>query len=230
VTNVNPALAAFLLQSAPRVSFVSLRALSLVLACRPRRCQRLRSAPQARPVLVSLDQSLIREALPGSAGYEAIEPCYRVVLHVAFVQAKRELVNIAIQMLRAGVMIDANKAALKDGKDAFDSVSRHVIANILARAVVDRGVNIARIFNADISAKLVSVQRRTCFNMLMDCSLNGLLISPFNRRRKSAAPPRSRIPRTGVLPTLPRPALSFLPSCLFVSLPPTYVSSISTMP
>ena len=40
----------------------------------------------------------------------------------------------------------------------------------------------------------------------------------------------SLMPTTAVLPTLPRPAFSFLSACLFFSKPPKYASSISTSP
>jgi hypothetical protein len=46
-----------------------------------------------------------------------------MVPNVAFIQAERKFVNVAVQVLRAGVMTDADQAALQDSKDAFDAGS-----------------------------------------------------------------------------------------------------------
>ena len=61
----------------------------------------------------------------------------RVVFHVTFVQAERKLVNVAAEMLRAGVVIDADQAALQNGEDAFNAVRRDIVADIFAVAVID---------------------------------------------------------------------------------------------
>ena len=42
------------------------------------------------------------------------------------VEPKRKFINVAVQVLRAGVMIDANQTALQDGKHAFDAVGRRL--------------------------------------------------------------------------------------------------------
>jgi len=57
-------------------------------------------------------------------------------LHIAVVAAERELVNVAMQVLVAGVMVDAVQPALQDGPNALNAVGRHaVIPHLLARAV-----------------------------------------------------------------------------------------------
>jgi hypothetical protein len=71
-----------------------------------------------------------------------------------------------------------------------------------------------RLSNAHVCASFIRMQRRTEFNVLMDNALNCLL-SVLLIVMARVRPPRSRIPRTAVLPTVPRPALSFLDSCLF---------------
>src|SRR6185437_558572 len=55
------------------------------------------------------------------------------------------------------------------------------------------------------------------------------MVRSFTGQRR-VRPSRSRIPSTAVFPTGPRPARSFLCSCLFASLPPMKHSSSSTMP
>jgi hypothetical protein len=58
-----------------------------------------------------------------------------VALHIAIVQAERELIHIAVKMLWAGVVIDAVQAALHNGPNAFDAVRGNIVADILAVAV-----------------------------------------------------------------------------------------------
>ena len=53
-----------------------------------------------------MDQPRIGEALAVHRVHEAIEPLKRMPLHITFVQAEGELVNITREMLRAGVMVD----------------------------------------------------------------------------------------------------------------------------
>ena len=52
-------------------------------------------------------KTLVSDALPRDAGHEAVKPLQGVPLHVALIQAKRELVHVAVQVLVAGVVIDA---------------------------------------------------------------------------------------------------------------------------
>src|SRR5271169_6957580 len=72
-----------------------------------------RPVPAAVSDYPSSDQILIGQPLPRNAMHEAIQPLQRVPLHVALVEAERELVHVAMQVLVAGVMIDAVQAALE---------------------------------------------------------------------------------------------------------------------
>jgi hypothetical protein len=120
-----------------RVSSASSRSSTWASVYRPKRHRPWRQAPLARsPESWSLNERLVCESLPRSAIYEAVEPCQGMALDVALVQSEREFVNVAVQMLRAGVMIDANQAALQDSKDALDAVGCHILANVFASAVV----------------------------------------------------------------------------------------------
>lgn len=62
---------------------------------------------------VSLDQPLVSKALALRSGHEAIEPRQGMVLDVAFVQAERKFIDVAIKMLCAGMMIDADDSTLQ---------------------------------------------------------------------------------------------------------------------
>src|SRR5690606_4298275 len=86
----------------------------------------------------SLDQRLVGEPLADGAGRQAAQPLQRVALHVAVVEAERELINVTAKVLLAGVVIDADDAALEHGKGAFDAVGGHAAPDELAFAVVDR--------------------------------------------------------------------------------------------
>jgi hypothetical protein len=60
----------------------------------------------------SLDQRLVGKPLASRAGYETIKPVQGMTLHVPFVEAEGELVNVAVQMLLAGVVINADQPTL----------------------------------------------------------------------------------------------------------------------
>src|SRR5436190_13971093 len=85
----------------------------------------------------SSDQILIGQPLASRAVDEAFQAAQRMPLHVAFIQAERELVNVAMQVLVAGVVIDAMQAALENCQNAFDAVRRHAVASIFSSAVND---------------------------------------------------------------------------------------------
>ena len=61
---------------------------------------------------MSCDQLRIGEAATYGRVEKTSEAVKRVALHVAFVEPKRELGNVAIKMLRTGMMIDAVHPAL----------------------------------------------------------------------------------------------------------------------
>jgi hypothetical protein len=130
---------------------------------------------------LSCDQRLVGEPLSGRAVYEAVEPGQRMQLDVALVQPEGELVNVPAQMLRAGVMVDAENAPLHDREDALDTVGRHVAAHELAGAVIDRLVIEEQPGETTVGSELVSVQHGADFDILVDRSVNGFLIGVRDR-------------------------------------------------
>lgn len=58
----------------------------------------------------SLDICLVGQPLALGARDETAEPLHRVVFDVALVEPKGKLVNVAVQMLRAGVVIGPRSA------------------------------------------------------------------------------------------------------------------------
>jgi hypothetical protein len=163
-------------ESGELISYASFPPPILALAYRPRRCPQSRPAPSARSLALSLNERLVCEPLARRAIYEAFDPRQGVVLDVALIQPERKFVNVAVQMLRAGVMIDANQAALQDGKDALDPVRCHVFANIFAIAVIDGIVDKAGVSDARVRAAFVGMQRRSGLDMPVNSGLDRFFI------------------------------------------------------
>ena len=113
-----------------------------------------------------------------------------------------------------------HQAALEDGKDAFNAVGRDIVANFFASAVVHRFVDETGMANSSIRATSSVCNDRSGLDLRLDFGLDCLVIGPLDRHR-DRRPPRSRMPSTAVLPTVPRPALSFLYFVFVLLLPPT---------
>jgi hypothetical protein len=92
-------------------------------------------------------------------------------------------------MFLAGVVMDADQAALENRENALNSVGGHVVSNILASAMVDSIMAEAKIANARICASFVGMQGRSDFDVLMDSGLNCFFICALDRRydRSTAA-------------------------------------------
>src|SRR3546814_16974402 len=63
---------------------------------------------------------------PGGAADEAIQALQGVALHVAVVEPEGELVNVAVQVLLAGVVVDTLQAPLQHREHAPNAVGGHV--------------------------------------------------------------------------------------------------------
>ena len=87
----------------------------------------------------SLDQRLVCETLAGrhQRSFRSASACGSSrCLH----SAGRRIRQRSDQVLRAGVVIYADDAALENREDTLDSIGRHVVSNILASGVIDSGV------------------------------------------------------------------------------------------
>ena len=80
-------------------------------------------------------------------------------LHVAVIQTEGEFVNVTAKVFLAGVVIDADQAALHDREHAFHAVGGHSVADILAFAVVDGFVVEEQPAKSAIDASLIRMQR-----------------------------------------------------------------------
>jgi hypothetical protein len=202
-------------------SYVSSRPLSLASAYRPRRYPLLRPAPSVRSLAsLSLNERLVCEPLSRRPVHKAFEPRQGMVLDVAFVQPERKFVNVAVQMLRAGVMIDADQPALQDGKDAFDAVRRHVFANIFATTVIDGVVDKADFPDTRVRAAFVGMQGRSDLNMPVNSGLDRFFIRCLDRHGDRATAALTHTKHRH-LADWTAPGLEFFGLMLFFSIPPT---------
>lgn len=144
-------------QVLPRVSCVSCPASTSVLADRPKQRQQLRLVLSAVFVR-SLCEPFVSQSLARYAVNEAIEACQGVVLDVALIEPKGELVNVTAKVLFARVMVDADQAALHDREHGLDAVRGHVVANELASAVVDRFMFEGLGGDSAVSKRLVRIE------------------------------------------------------------------------
>src|SRR4051812_4989193 len=104
----------------------------------PKRYQRsYRGFPALSPGWYSSDQILIGQPLAGGAVNEAVDPLRCIPPDVAVVEPERELIDVAMRVLRTDMVERAIDAALENGKDALNPVRRHVAANELGSAVID---------------------------------------------------------------------------------------------
>jgi hypothetical protein len=88
----------------------------------------------------SLCEPLVSQSLAGNGFNEAVKPHQGMILYVPLIQPEGKFVNITAKMFAAGMMINTDQTALKDGEHAFNSVCGDGAAHIFASAVIDRFV------------------------------------------------------------------------------------------
>src|SRR5271165_3985200 len=197
---------------------------SLASVCNSRRHPRLHRAPLvSSPGPSSLNERLVCEPLAGRTIYEAFEPRQGVVLDVTLVQPERKFVDVAFKVLGAGMVIDADQPALKDGKYAFNPVRRDVTADIFARAVVDCFVR--ETVKVVIDGRVVSVKRRTGFDIGRNRRANRSSVDVINRASDHLAAALTH-PEDSRLTNRTAPGLEFLRGVL-VRLLPANVSFVN---
>lgn len=69
--------------------------------------------------------------------------------------AEGELLDIAVQVLGAHVVIDADVAALKQRPEAFNAIGVRHVADILTSGVIDANVFVARTSQANVATMRV---------------------------------------------------------------------------
>ncbi len=131
--------------------------------------------------------------LSDHSDYERVQPLQGVTAHVADVQAERELVNVAMEMLLRNLMIDAVHSALEHSPDGFNAVRAHAVLGVDSSRVIDRFVPKEQTVKADVSGRFVRKDRGTYFDVGMDSRLQRGHVGSLNRHRygTSAALPKS---------------------------------------
>lgn len=152
---------------------VSSRPSSSASVDRPGR-HRLSGRARLAPVAFSCGQLLVGDAAANDSIHERIQPVQGVPGHIAGVQPERELVHVAVEVLAAGVVVDAVKAALQDGPDALDAVGMGRAPDVLLGRVVDRLVTEEKAVQVGVSGVLVGVEVRPDFHGRMDNALEGV--------------------------------------------------------
>jgi hypothetical protein len=114
------------------------------------------------------DQSFVGQPLPRDAINETAKPFQRVMHDVALVQPERKFIDVPAKVLRAGVMVDANQAALEDRENGLDAVRGHAVADVFASRVIDRVVVEEQAADPGVGQMLVGVQGRSDRDVLHD--------------------------------------------------------------
>ena len=128
--------------------------------------------PALRGCPVSLDQPLVRETFSARVVDETIQPLEGVPLYIAIVQAEGELIDVALQVLRAGVMVDAMQPALQDGPYALNAVGRDWPAREFASPVVYCVMVEEQSTEIVVRSVLIGVDLGADFNRAMDFVLD----------------------------------------------------------
>lgn len=136
---------------------------------------------RARRVASSLRERLVGDAFARRRTNKTIQSVQRVPLAVSIVEPKCELVDVSAKMLAAGVVVDAENAALHDSEYALDAVGGHVATHKLAATVVDGRVAEEQATDAVIGRCLIGMQRRANRNARMDRAVYCIHIDIGNR-------------------------------------------------
>ena len=151
------------------------------------------------------------------------------MLHVSFIEAEGEFVNIAAKMLFAGVVINADQTAFENCENAFNAVRGHGVADKLSFAVID-GIMIEKhAADASICPGFVGMQGRADFHMPINFGLDRSGVRVRNCLGDSPAATFA-YPENCGLADCATAGLELLCSCLLASIPPTKHSSISIIP
>ena len=96
-----------------------------------------------------------------------------MVFDVPVVQSEGELIKIAVQVLRAGVVIDANEPAFQDCPNALNPVGMDRATAKDASAVIAGAMPIEQTVQAGVRGVLIRVDGRADFNVIEDSLLDG---------------------------------------------------------
>src|SRR6516165_5899765 len=93
---------------------------------------------------------------------------------VTFVEPEGKLIDITTKMFRTSVVIDANQAAFHDRKNRLDAICGHAVPAIFILTVVHALLREEQTTHIAIDGRVISMQRRTDFDVLHNGILYGL--------------------------------------------------------
>src|ERR1700679_3937248 len=130
---------------------------------------------------------LVGEMLSDYRNYERIQPLQGVTAHVADVQAERELIHIAMQVLLGNLVVDAVHAALEHSPDAFDTVRADSTLGVDSGLVVNGLVAKEKAAKAAVPGRLIREDRGADFNVRVDSRLQRSHVGCFDGHCYSAS-------------------------------------------
>jgi len=86
---------------------------------------------------LQFNQFLIGQTLADGRAEQPVKAGNRLVLHVTSPKGEGELANVAVQVLRQGVM-EAVQPALVQREHILDAILGHVAADVIAKAMIGR--------------------------------------------------------------------------------------------
>lgn len=140
------------------------RAWISALADRPTRDQQSHLATQD---VGSCDQLLIGDATAYRCRNHAVEAIKRLPSYVAIIEPKSKLVDVAPEMLWAGVVIHPMQATLEECPNALNAVCSNAAPTVLASAVIDCLMLKKQTADIAVSGGLIGVQRRSGLDVCM---------------------------------------------------------------
>jgi hypothetical protein len=131
--------------------------------------------------VASLNQPRVSQTLAIHRVNERIQPVKRVPFHVAIIQAEGELIHVAVQVLGAGVMIDALHPTFHDCPNGLDTVRVNTAPAVLTSGV-SHGVMVEEeATNTGIAGSLIGHELGAYFDVLHNSALQGFLVCVGNR-------------------------------------------------
>ena len=92
--------------------------------------------------------------------------------YIPFIQAPCKFVNVPLQMLLAGVMVNPMESPLQNGKNAFNAIDRCPVAGVLRVLVINGAVAIIP-FDSLVARELIGVNCRAEFSVVADGACKG---------------------------------------------------------
>lgn len=112
----------------------------------------------------------------GRCSYKTFKAFKTMVFAVPGVQAKGKLIDIAPQVLRAGVMINPIKTPFQDRPHAVNAVRGHAVFDIIPGAVINRPMPVKQTVQARVNRGIIRMNHGADGHMVKDYAMQGRFI------------------------------------------------------